>query len=327
MWEQEIAQPYLDIYSIGARISDGKMYTVGMAGQVHCFNTTNGKLLWNYNATDPYTEMLWGNNWPLDVLFINNGRVYLFHSEHSANQPLPRGAPAVCLDAATGEELWRVDGLFRKTDWGGGPIMGDSVIALYNTYDQQVYAIGKGPSAITVSAGPKTTTLGTSVIIEGTVTDVSPGLSDINIKLRFPNGVSAVSDESVGEWMKYVYAQFPRPNEATGVEVTLTVLDSNGNSREIGKTIADADGYYSYQWTPDIEGKYTVTATFAGSKSYYPSHAETSFGVDPMPEPAQTPEFPAQTDYTMTIIGVGIAILIAIAVVGIVIVLMLKKKP
>jgi len=32
-------------------------------------------------------------------------------------------------------------------------------------------------------------------------------------------------------------------------------------------------------WTQEIEGKYTIIATFEGSKAYYASYAETSIGV------------------------------------------------
>jgi hypothetical protein len=32
-------------------------------------------------------------------------------------------------------------------------------------------------------------------------------------------------------------------------------------------------------WTPPITGKYTITATFEGSNSYWPSSAETAIGV------------------------------------------------
>jgi hypothetical protein len=326
LWKTEVPHNYLDIYSIGQRIEYDKLYSVGQAGQLHCWDLTDGKLLWIYNATDQYSEFLWGNHWSQDILFINDGKIYLFHSEHSPVNPLFRGAPAICLDAETGEEIWRVDGLFRKTDWGGGPIMGDSVIAMYNSYDQQVYAIGKGPSATSVSAGPKTGVLGSSVIIEGTVTDVSPGTKQTSITLRFPNGVPAVSDASVGEWMKHVYAQFPRPNDITGVEVSIYVLDSNGNYREIGKTTADSDGFFKLKWTPDIEGEYTVHALFEGSASYYPSHATTAFGVDPAPEEPAPAE--VQLDMTGTYVtNATIAIIIAIAVVGAIIVLLTRKRP
>ncbi len=202
--------------------------------------------------------------------------------------------------------------------------MGDSVIALYNTYDQQVYGIGKGPSAMTVEVPMAVVTMGSSVIIQGTVTDVSPGTSQTSVKLRFPNGVPAVSDESVGEWMKYVYVQFPRPTDTKGVDVTLSVLDANNNYREIGTAKANSDGFFTFNWKPDIEGQFTVYASFAGSKSYYPSHALSSFSVDPAPTPTQTPEYPQPIDNTMTIVGVGVAILAAIAVVGL---LLYRKKP
>ena len=327
LWKTEPLQ-YLSIYSVSRRIYDGKLYAAGMTGVVYCFDLATGKTLWTYDVADPYqAEILWSDNWPETVMFAEGGKIYLFHSEHSANQPLPRGAPALCLNATTGEVLWRVNGLFRKTDWGGSPIMGDSVIALYNTYDQQVYGIGKGPSAMTVEVPMAVVTMGSSIVIQGTVTDVSPGTAQTSVKLRFPNGVPAVSDESVGEWMKYVYVQFPRPTDIKGVDVTLSVLDANNNYREIGTTKANSDGFFTFNWKPDIEGQFTVYASFAGSKSYYPSHALSSFIVDPALAPTQTPEYPQPIDNTMTIVGVGVAILIAIAIVGAIIVLMLRKRP
>ncbi|HII85752.1 TPA: PQQ-binding-like beta-propeller repeat protein [Candidatus Bathyarchaeota archaeon] len=326
LWVSEVPHHYLDTYSIGRRIEYGKMYSVGMAGIIYCWDTANGKLLWTYNATDPYSEFLWGNYWAEDLLFIQGGKLYFFHSEHSPVNPLFRGAPAVCLDAETGEEVWRVDGLFRKTDWGGSPIMGDSVIAMYNSYDQQVYAIGKGPSAMTVEAPMAAITLGSSLVIRGTVIDVSPGTKQTSVALRFPKGVPAVSDESQGEWMKHVYAQFARPMDVTGVDVTLSVLDSNGNYRDIGTTTADADGFFKFKFTPDIEGEYTVYASFEGSGSYYPSHATSAFTVDPAPA---TPLEPQPEPVSMTdtyVMGMGIAVIVAIAIVGAVLVLILRKR-
>ncbi len=326
LWKTEVPQNYLDIYSIGRRIEYGKMYSVGQAGILYCWDATNGKLLWTYGATDPYSEFLWGPHWSQDLLFIQGGKIYLFHSEHSPVNPLFRGAPAICLNANDGTEIWRVDGLFRKTDWGGSPIMGDSVIAMYNSYDQRVYAIGKGPSAMTVEAPMAAITLGSSVVIRGKVTDVSPGTKQTSVTLRFPNGVPAVSDESQGEWMKYVYAQFERPKDVKGVDVTISVLDSNGNYRDIGTTTADSDGFFKLKWTPDIEGEYTVYASFPGSASYYPSHATSAFTVDPAPPPPAEPE-PEPPSMTDTyVLGMGIAIIIAVVIVGAVLALILRKR-
>ena len=80
--------------------------------------------------------------------------------------------------------------------------------------------------------------------------------------------------------MEYVYMQKPRPTNTTGVPVTISVVDSNGNFREIGTTTT-TDGFFTLNWKPDITGSYTVYASFAGSESYYPSHAVTSFSRRP----------------------------------------------
>ena len=108
--------------------------------------------------------------------------------------PIPRGGPLICLNASNGAEIWRVNGMYRATRWGGNAVMGDSIYATMDTYDQRIYAVGKGPSETTVVASPKVTGFGSAVQIEGMVTDVSPGTSSDSLALRFPNGVPAVSD-------------------------------------------------------------------------------------------------------------------------------------
>ena len=322
LWGPTPSEHYLNIYDRISTINYGRLISSGCSGIVNCYNATTGTLLWAYTATDPYTESLTGNTWWLQQMFVTDGKVYLGHVEHSPNQPLPRGAPFICLDVETGEEVWKMSGGFRQTCWGGKAMIGDSIIALQDTYEQRVYAVGKGPSKITVTAPDAGIALSTSVTIKGTVMDASPGSLSDDLILRFPNGVPAVSDESMSEWMKYVYMQFPRPTNAKGVEVTINVLDSNGNFREIGKTTNDANGFYSLMWTPDIPGKYTVYASFAGSKSYWPSQSVTAFGVDPALAPADTGTNTSSMVVLPPIeayfIGATAAIIIAIAAVGIV---------
>jgi outer membrane protein assembly factor BamB len=326
LWITE-PQYYLSTYTSGRRIYDGKLYSVGMSGIVYCYDLTTGKTLWTYDVRDPYSaNILWSDNWPETLLFASGGKLYFFHSEHSANQPLPRGAPALCLNATNGEVIWRVDGLFRKTDWGGSPIMGESVIAMYNTYDQCVYAIGKGASATTVTAPDIGVQLGKSVLIKGTVTDVSPGTEQTAVKLRFPDGVPAVSDESVGEWMKYVYQQFPRPANASGVEVVVSVLDSNNNYYEVGRATSDASGFFKLAFTPEVPGEYTIYASFAGSGAYYGSFAETAINVEEAPA-ATPPPTPTPAPMTDTyVLGIGSAILIAVIIGFVVLILIFRKR-
>ncbi len=330
LWETDEPEHYLQIYGWGAvehswHIAYDKLYTTGVSGILYCYDVFSGDLLWTYTSEDPYSEYLFGNNFWNWISFISDGKIYMGHTEHSSIDPKPRGAPFVCLDAETGDVVWKADGLFRSTRWGGRGLIGDGIMATMDTYDQRIYAVGKGPSQTTVTAPDVGVVEGSSIMIKGTVMDVSAGADDAALAARFPNGLPAVSDESMSEWMEYVYKLFPMPN-AVGVDVSIDVIDSNGNFRNIGTATTDASGFYSFDWMPDIYGKYQVIATFAGSGGYYPSYAETAFVVDQAPEatpePTATPTPPTDT----YVLGLGIAALIAIVVMGLLILMKLGKK-
>ena len=55
------------------------------------------------------------------------------------------------------------------------------------------------------------------------------------------------------DWMEYLYMQQAKPTDAVGVPVVLSVVDANGNYREIGTTTT-SEGFFSFSWKPDIEG-------------------------------------------------------------------------
>ncbi|PVX25105.1 MAG: hypothetical protein CW691_05615 [Candidatus Bathyarchaeum sp.] len=292
LWGPAESEFYMNYYgwtAFGERptlIYDGKLYSTGAGGIVYCYNVMTGDVLWTYEAADPFQEYLFANNWWQLMLFITDGKIYLSHLEHSAIEPMPRGGPFICLDANTGDEVWRADGLFRSTLWGGIAVIGDSVIATMDTYDTRVYAIGKGPSEITVEMDGSTT-LGSQTTITGNVMDVSPGTTDTAIALRFPKGVPAVSDADMSEWMLYVYKNFERP-AATGVTVKLEAIDPNGNYQSLGTTTTDSYGNFGFSFDPEIAGLYTIIATFDGSGSYYGSTSTTYITVNPAPT-ASTP--------------------------------------
>ena len=132
----------------------------------------------------------------------------------------------------------------------------------FNGYDDQIYVVGRGPSHLTVTAPNNAVDSGTPVVIRGTVMDISAGTTQTQQAADFPNGVPVSSDASMKDWMGYVYQQKPIPTNFTGVPVTIDVVDSNGNYRNIGTATTDATGMYSFTWTPDISGNYTVIATF-----------------------------------------------------------------
>jgi len=257
-----------------------KLYTASVGGVVYCYDLNTGKTLWTYEATDAHTESYLTENWWLAPLIVSDGKIYFGVEEHSTLEPKPRGAPFFALNAETGDLVWEINGAFRQSQWGGHALIGDSVIVTQDTYDQQIYAIGKGPSSMTVTAPDVAVAANAPVLIRGTVMDVSPGTAGNALKLRFPNGVPAVSDEHMSEWMLYVYKQFPEPH-AVGVPVRIDAIDPNGNYVTLGETVSDGNGRFSFSFTPDKEGQYDIYAFFDGSNSYYKSAAQTELLVMP----------------------------------------------
>jgi hypothetical protein len=124
--------------------------------------------------------------------------------------------------------------------------------------------------------------------------------------------------------MEYLYMQQAFPSNAQGVEVTIDAIDPNNNFVSLGTAVSDTSGAFSLMVEPEVPGKYTIIATFAGSKSYGPSYAETALGVMEAPATTPPPETPPAPDFTPTIVGTGIAIIAAVAIVGF---LLFRKKP
>ncbi|PVX26627.1 MAG: hypothetical protein CW691_00850 [Candidatus Bathyarchaeum sp.] len=283
LWGPTEPQAQLDIFGLSRAyerniIAYGKLFSIGYSGTVYCYDVKTGDLLWDYEAKDPDNEILWSNNWPLYYAFIADRKLYTFHAEHSPINPKPRGGPFICLDIETGEEVWSMP--VRGNHWSSYPAIGDSIIAMYNSYDQRIWAIGKGPSATSVTASPKSSMYGTNVILEGRVTDISPGASEYAITARFPDGLPAVSDESITDWMEYVYMQFERPSDTVGVNVKLEAVDPNNNYQNLGTVTTDEYGNYGFTFTPEVPGQYKIIATFGGSKAYYGSVSTTYLTVN-----------------------------------------------
>jgi outer membrane protein assembly factor BamB len=305
----------------------GNIYVQGFGGELFCYSTLDGSLLWKYNNTSSGVDTSWGLM-PIFVSAIADGKVYAFNNEHSPNSPLYNGYSIYCLNATTGEEIYKMLSWSGQTGGTGTStaVLADGSLVYYNYYDNQLYCISKGATKTTVSAPNLAAASGQSIVISGTVMDISSGTTQTEQAQRFPNGVAAASDASTSSWMEYVYMNQNKPTNFTGVEVILSVVDANGNYRTIGSATTDSSGFYSFNWTPDIAGKYTVVATFAGNNGYYGSSSEAAFAVDEAvvtPAPTDTPQSAADLYFIPAIAGLFVAIIIVIALVA----LVLLKKP
>jgi hypothetical protein len=290
----------------------GKTYVWAYDGYMRCVDGKTGNIDWaTYLGAVPYGQAY--SNVPVyQGPTIADGKVYVGGSDHTPDSNMWTGSKMWCLNASTGAGIWNITG------WYGYSSLSDGYLTAYNGYDVNIYTFGKGPSKTTVQAPLTALTQGQSLVITGTVTDQSPGQKD----------TACVSDASMEDWMAYLHMQKPIPANATGVDVYISVIDANGNFRNIGTTTSDTSGTFGFTWTPDIPGQYKVIATFPGSASYGSSYAETYFTVTEAPAasptPTPTPVSAAEQYFIPMSIGMIVAIIVVIALLA---VILLRKRP
>ena len=305
----------------------GNLYVSGYGGELLCFSMQNGSLLWKFNDTNSGIETPWGL-YPIQTAAIADGIVFSYAGEHSPNTPLYKGYKVYANNATTGELIWSLPA-WSASGLGTSlaPVaIADGYLIHLNAYDGKVYCVGKGPSAMTVDAPMAALSSGQSVVIRGTITDISAGTKQNEQEARFPNGVPVVSDESMTAWMEYVYMQKPSPANVKGVPISIDVIDSNGNYRNIGTATSDGSGTFSLMWTPDISGKYTVITSFAGSESYYGSYAQSAFAVDEAPFATSAPTPIPTTMSEQYFIPMSTAILAAVILLAVLVVYSIVRK-
>lgn len=311
------------------QLAYGKLYSSAYGGIVYCYDLTSGKLLWTYgnggagNTTRTGVGVPAYGGYPTYINAVGNGVVYTVTTEHTVETPIYKGALARAIDATTGKELWTLSDY--TGEFGGmSYAIADGYAVFFNGYDDQLYCVGKGISALTVSAPSTGLAFGTPVVIKGTLTDISAGTKQDQVAMNFPNGVPLASDSIMKDWMGFIYQQKPCPSNFVGVPVVLSVFDSNNNTRTIGTAMTDASGAFSLTWTPDIPGNFQIIASSAGTNSYWPSYSEDSFTVMQAPP---TPQPPAPTVVEQYFVPATVAIIVVIIMVGIVLaVLTIRKK-
>jgi hypothetical protein len=297
----------------------GLIYRLGYGG-VYAYDWETGKEVWKYSAIafSPYETPYVNENGTTvysfnGANFVADGKIYVQNTEHTPTQPITRGWGLHCLNATTGELLWKIIGSMRPS------AAADGYLAASDSYDGYLYVFGKGKSATTVTAPDTAVPKGTALVIKGTVLDLSPAQ---------PN-TPCVSKDSMTTQMQYLHKQQPIDglwhNETiTGVPVSLTAIGSDGTYIDLGTATTDGyHGTFSKTWTPPSEGDYQIIASFAGDGSYGSSSASTAISVGPPPATSEPQPQATVPDYTMTIVGMGIAIMIVVAIVGI---LLYRKK-
>ncbi len=247
----------------------GKFYCITYDGAIHCYDIKTGTNLWNAESDNPGLETPYGTYPMWSGVILAGGVVYSGNGEHSPDTPLYRGEKLYAVDATSGENLWNLTGWY---EYGA---VADGYLVIYNYGDGRIYCFGKGQTATTVSAPQTVQPQGTPILIQGTITDQSPGKTSLGVPMA---GTPAIADQYMDEWMEYLLMQHPKP-DATGVQVHLTAIGPNGNTEDLGYVTSDSNGRFKKMWTPQASGEYTVVASFEGSLSYWASSSQTAIGV------------------------------------------------
>ncbi|MCW3996831.1 MAG: PQQ-binding-like beta-propeller repeat protein [Candidatus Bathyarchaeota archaeon] len=329
VWKSEPETQFM-YYGMSSAYFNHTLYSHGYGGIITAYDVKTGKVKWTYEPLSIGTESAYGGVYTLGIVLFSDGKLYTVSGEHSPTQPLYRGPNLRCLNAETGEEIWKILGFFGgMSPTSSNIIMGDGILVGLNYFDMQLYAFGRGPSATTVEAENSVSVNGQKVLLKGTVTDQTPyGKRDTNnVLVSSLKGTPAISDEDMQAWMEYKFMQQAFPANAKGVEVELNAIDPNGNYVPIGKTTSDAQGNYGISFVPEVPGDYQIIASFAGSKAYGPSKATTYITVEPAPEataePTAQPQLLSETYFVPAIAG----LFILIVVVAVVLALMIRKRP
>jgi hypothetical protein len=313
LWSSQ--EPQWNFYSMrsssSSSIYEGKLLSYGYGGVLNAYDLQTGDLLWNWTAPDYGLGTTFYEHSPLSLGCIADGNIYLYSTEHSPSTPLRLDAHVWCVDAETGKMHWDIQA------WPTSLQIADGYVVYLDLFDNRIYSIGKGPSAIEVTASPKASIQGTSVVIEGTVTDQSAGAKSS----------PAIADEYMSEWMAYLYQQRPFPADAKGVEVTLDTLDPNGNLIHLGNATCDNTGKFGFAFVPEVAGTYRLIATFEGSASYGSSYATTYINVADAPQSTLQPTPLPLTVAELYFVPSVIVIIVVIIAVGLLIMLMLRKRP
>jgi hypothetical protein len=327
LWETHTDYPWGEFwtYNVASGPLDPKNPTKGVfiadsyAG-TYAFDWDTGAIVWRSSHEAPPFETPYTVNgtsiYPgTGTPIIADGVCYVQSSEHTQTAPYARGFGTYCINMTTGELLWKLD---EPMVIGGAA---DGYSTMNDQYSGTMYVLGIGPSQTTVSAPGTAISQGQSVVLTGTVTDLS---------IAQP-GAACVSEASMGAYMSYLHLQSQlqnmlHPEAPTGVPVSIDAIDPDGGYVHIGDTTTSIAGGYSFMWTPDKVGKYDVTVTFAGSPSYGSSWAETAVGVTAAPAEIKIPEAIVPTDYSGTLNAILAAVVVAIVLALVAIALTLRKK-
>jgi len=273
-WDSDpMTSPWGSYGDLGPIIAYDRLYASCYDG-LHCWDINTGTEIFHFTSGNAGIETPYGT-WVgrnTGGLYIADHKCYWYTGAWHPTPIMNKGDKLYCVDAMSGTNLWNF------SFFGQNALVAQGNLVAMNGYDNQLYCFNRGPTTTTVDVSPKVATTGSTIMIEGTVTDQSPAAKELVESGRF-SMVPAIADIDMDPWMEYLYSQQPKPEDITGVPVYLTAIRSDGTEIDLGYVISDKNGQYGRMWTPPAQDTYRIVATFKTTDSYWTSTAETLLGV------------------------------------------------
>jgi hypothetical protein len=305
LWTSQPAQyPWGAFWSNYSACAYGNLYGLSYDGHIYCFDASNGQIKWAFYSGNS-SGLTNSNTWAFSANpVIADGKIYASTGDYStSSQTVSLGNMLYCINATSGTSIWQI--YFA----GGSKVVADSELLATNEYDGKLYCFGQGPTSVQVTASPTTEPNGTSILIQGYVLDQSPGQP----------GTPCISDQDMAAYMQFLHMEQPCPSTIIGVPVELRAITSTGSIIEIINASSPTNlyGHFSYVWTPNATGQYTILARYHGDDSYLPSWTSAGISVTatsptPIPTPTATPI--VIPDYTTLFVVIIAAVIISIAI-------------
>ena len=285
IWTSEQAEyPWGSIWANSSAVAYGNVYGLSADGHVYCFDAETGQINWSFFSGDSFGETPY-DTWAFSSNpVVADGKLYVSSIEPTPVEPKPIGNRLFCLNATTGDEIWKID--FA----GGLKAVGEGMLIATNQYNGILYCFGRARTSVEVMVSPTIATQGSPILIEGYVLDQSPEI----------RGEPVVGNKDMARWMEYLYMQRPCPTEVVGVPVEMRVIqDSTGSKQDLGFAETDLYGHFNFEFVPPVTGLYTVAARFLGSDPYFSSWKAIGLSVQEPQPPISLPEIKTQADNTL----------------------------
>jgi len=273
LWVTEPTEDAWSMFPSAGWNAYGMHYLASYDGKIHAYNLTTGEKIWEYFGGSSGLDTPYGVRPFYSGILIADGVIIASNSEHSPSQPLFRGQMLHAVNAYTGEPVWNISGWFTSHQ----NIVVDGYLIGHNGYDNQIYCFGKSPSQI-VFAGSSSAQSGSGAMITGVLSDQSPAARQ-KVETGEYSYVPVVSDESMSDWMEYLYMQQPMPLDTTGVPIRLSYLNDDGSMTDIATVTTDSAGSFGYFWSPPGTGTYRIVASFDGTAAFAPTMSQAYMGI------------------------------------------------